>query len=640
VSSLPPPPARDAAPLWREVLERIGDDFGAALGAARARPALAPLEAALQIMQRIEEATIDDPRYIDLLDEAAAKLSATREAAEPGERTAPLTKRLTQLEDAIRACREQSLELIVSLQAQMRGAPARADRKDGGFRASVGLPVLHEVPHAFAETWVEDAEDAEIEAAWEEAQREAAAAEAAPPSDGFEPMAESAGNMSEPSGDLEAELAAIEPLPMEKGAHAHLQRIARDCLEDIGAMGLLRRARGEARWHEGIALFEQRLLENLDALVALGWQGPEPRPDERLDVVAEAQRWAADSAVPDPVRAFARAFVLGCVAGADGVRAAVTALRRSHPLTWDSQMDALALSPSPEVGPAMQRICQDGDPRLSRVALEVLRWRGEADVGTVALLLDHGEPAVRAGAARALGRAPERPAAAQLLAELFDEETDPVVSVAIAQSLCELDPTVGLRALRRVVDAARGGAFEGRVPALVRLLAIAGGAADGDRIAAFFGPHRDVAAAVGWLGSAALGDRWFGWLAEHGADLELRRASADACLRIAGEGSSEAEPTVVHVCELWARRRADFAADKRWRFGKPYAPEASLDELEQPGATGADREAAALELAVLSDGRIRVEPHDWAARQAQVIARARDLLRLERLHRAGSWLAD
>ena len=71
-----------------------------------------------------------------------------------------------------------------------------------------------------------------------------------------------------------------------------------------------------------IASFERRLLENLDALVALG----QPVAARSVDVLAAAQRYAAEAVVADPMRAFARSFVLCCVEGEDTVRAAALAL--------------------------------------------------------------------------------------------------------------------------------------------------------------------------------------------------------------------------------------------------------------------------------------------------------------------------
>src|SRR5690606_28470393 len=99
--------------------------------------------------------------------------------------------------------------------------------------------------------------------------------------------------------------------PAAIGVAADLASIARDCIEDIGALGLLRTVRGEGAWHAGIGRFESRLLACLDALAALG------RPDggEHLDIVAAIELHTRGRAVVDPMRVFAHAFTMACLDG-------------------------------------------------------------------------------------------------------------------------------------------------------------------------------------------------------------------------------------------------------------------------------------------------------------------------------------
>src|SRR5262249_8025298 len=108
----------------------------------------------------------------------------------------------------------------------------------------------------------------------------------------------------------------------------------------IAILSSLRRVQGEERWGSA-ASFEQRLLDNVDALISLGKGGP--GQDRDPGILDQLARYAAEQQ-PDPGRTFARAFVLGCVDGDDTLRALTLALRRSHAYTLASQEEALSLA--------------------------------------------------------------------------------------------------------------------------------------------------------------------------------------------------------------------------------------------------------------------------------------------------------
>lgn len=74
--------------------------------------------------------------------------------------------------------------------------------------------------------------------------------------------------------------------------------------------------------------------------------------------LAEVERWSADGAIPDPTRAFAAAFVLGCVDGEDAARAAALLLRKAPPAraARGAGRGIESLAPSPLIGEAMRRL--------------------------------------------------------------------------------------------------------------------------------------------------------------------------------------------------------------------------------------------------------------------------------------------
>src|SRR5262249_42308875 len=143
-------------------------------------------------------------------------------------------------------------------------------------------------------------------------------------------------------------------------------------------------------WSVGPEAFEERLLKDLDAFMAVG----EPFVSHsgaslRIDVLAALLEGGGDAMGPGPARGFGRAFVLGCVAGDDTAAAAVLALRQSHPITYEAQRDALSLAPHPGLGPLLERMIAEESPPLVRIGLAVLERRREAAFEVVAPLLSH-----------------------------------------------------------------------------------------------------------------------------------------------------------------------------------------------------------------------------------------------------------
>jgi hypothetical protein len=119
-----------------------------------------------------------------------------------------------------------------------------------------------------------------------------------------------------------------------------------------------------------------------------------------------------------------------------------------------------------------------------------------------------------------------------------------------------------------------------------------------------------------------------------GGPTAFEAAAARALGRILGnpaapEGARGAPPLdgLAVDAGFWRRVRASRVAGpvQRLRFGRPYTPEATLDELEAE-ASPATRVDAALELAIVSRGAALLEPFDYVARQRAVLDAARAAL--------------
>ncbi|HZO17216.1 MAG TPA: hypothetical protein VFB62_28255 [Polyangiaceae bacterium] len=613
--------AAQAAPLWREVLERVLTSLSH-YGPVSARKRVArAVERALASMQRLEETGLLDPRHLGTLDDALEEIERASEAAGTLHDHGEASRRLEQVSGAMRRARSETLEEVVRQQAGTPRAAPREPIEEAGLRASIGVPHTHRLVRSFVKP-TQDRDDIDLDEAWRALEREAADAEKGEPIDD---------TLVVPGGGEQAS--------SWDSASLGLRPIARDALEDIGVMGLLRRARGRAPRHDGIAHFEQRLLDNVDALMALSYG------EEAIDVLAEARRFADDAFTYDPMRAFARTFFLGCVDGADPVRAALGALRRSWPYTRDAQVEALALAPNPEVGAAMRRLCAEADPVLVRAALEVLRFRGESDFGTAAILLSHTDSGVRGAAARCLALCDERDAARGALEPALADEENRECAAVMAEALLVLDAPAALAHVRGALrDASRAARPDRADRAYLRLLSVAGSRRDAELLASWASDAPGWIRAVGWFGGASLVPLMFD---RHDGTHDWRaKLMARAIQRLSGETLFDEDRGSQHYVvepRKWPSWWKELGPpeDKRLRFGEPYDARASIAELEASGVRGDDRDNCALELAILG---MHVEPHTWVARQQEALNAARTFLeqdeRVRAWHRAGEWLGE
>lgn len=306
---------------------------------------------------------------------------------------------------------------------------------------------------------------------------------------------------------------------------------------------------------------------------------------------------------------------------------------------------------SPALGPALIEVADEAPPPSAAAALGALRVRRQASLPGCALLLGHPDATVAAAAARCLAAVPERRAAASLLRAVLGDDPEEPLAVAAAESLLALGDPAALAFVRGELTAesnTQALSEEARV-AFVRLLALGGDSADLELFFRSLEPSPRDALAVGWFGHADLVEWLLGSLE---TACEVRRAgprsrssatlagasafeaaAAQAIARIAGGPETMPPPGLEASAwrAWWGRARARLSPAHKHRFGRPYSPEATLDELSG-AASSAARADAALELSIVTAGACGVEPGDWVDRQRAALQSAS-----EHLHRAPPW---
>jgi hypothetical protein len=458
----------------------------------------------------------------------------------------------------------------------------------------------------------------------------------------------------------EAPAAPIRATVVARTPEQHqLDGIARDCLEDVGNMSNLRRPFADGDWLDA-ARFDDRLLANLDALVALGVA--EPGAHARIDVVDPLVSYAGELHQGDFGRAFALSFVLGCFEGEASARAAVSAVRRAHPAALPAHADALRLASGDAIGRATNALLLDARAELVELGLDVLAARREASFASVVAHLSHPSSRVVAAAARCLGGVAEREAAAGALAELLDADDDRVF-FAVVEALAVLGDPQGLLALRERLSLeaeTRGLESDAFVERGLLLLAAIGAATDAALVRALALRGVGHRRALGWFGHPAHVDVLLADLATlasvrpgpaYPSPAEI--ATVEALHRIVGAElrvppalvpETVATTDLVRDPEVWAGAwvavRDRLPRGGRVRFGRPWSGAAVVDELARSGRPG-ERVQLARELAVATHGASRLDVEGWVEAQLRELGRLREGFdRGAWAVNAGTWLGD
>lgn len=384
---------------------------------------------------------------------------------------------------------------------------------------------------------------------------------------------------------------------------------ARECLDTVAVLRSYRQPLPGEVWTLPLGA-ERRMLAQVNAILALG------RP--ALERVAEL---GIDADLPDPGRAFASLFVLGCAAGPawrEPMLALFVAAVRRNPAEGAAAIEAMSLAPNTEVLDGVSRLLASEHPKLRAAAVRVLAFRAALSPQQwVAATLDDDESvALAAACAPVAGIDRERCRAA--LERLLHHRSEGLVRAALRAGL-------GLRleaAHRRAGEIARSN--PGWADAL-QCLAMFGRRSDEDTI-------RAVMAGPQWLSgvrAAALAGR-VGLV----PDLLLLSPPDDAA-----PAQREEIPRALSVItglpfgavenratadRLWARHRDRFVPRHRYRHGQFFHPAVLLRSLKLDAAEQVDprwhlresRQQAYLELVSATEGRVpRFSAYDFVARQ-------------------------
>ncbi|MDB4939203.1 MAG: hypothetical protein JWP87_6175, partial [Labilithrix sp.] len=415
-----------------------------------------------------------------------------------------------------------------------------------------------------------------------------------------------------------------------------LRRVARDCLEDIASLRMLRKPIPSETWLDQ-SPFEQRLLDNVDAFVALG--------EAALPSVT---LFHAEAPAPDPARGFALALTLGCIEGTDTIDVALATMKVSAPLELPGFAEGFVLAPNPAIATELEPLLDAPNPALCAVALDVLAARGALPLDTAERVLRRGDPALASKLARALGLAVPKAKAISVLSDMLDAgASDELFAVACESLLRRGDGAVR----QRLRDTIRARSSKPRVAAATALLAISGRRDDAALLAEglAFAPTEASVRALGRHGSAALLPTLLALLETEDAPIALAAADALDFITNAGlrettqvpwtpgvtppDGSpppTRAVSTVIVARVPWeqwyAKNRVRLDSLGKLRTGLPFAPSMIVDELDGTAAP-ARRIEAAFELVVATGVGARLSTTDWVARQKQHLGEVREHVR-------------
>lgn len=413
------------------------------------------------------------------------------------------------------------------------------------------------------------------------------------------------------------------------GDSAQLWALARECFEDIGSLGNLRRLYDHEPWVDATK-FEQRLLDSYDAVVSL--ELPLDPAGPRLGLAEALYAYATEWTIPDYGRTFTLAFTLCCLDSEIAMRWVTLALRRSNPKTFPAFVDAFVLGSNPAIDRALAELCRSDDPALVDVALEAMTRRGKADMASVVLVLMRPSVSLVSKAIALATRLPSA-SALPLLYRLLDH-ADPIIAAHSAAALTTLGDGRGPKHLRALLQQSRTDESQNRLARQIAFesLCLLGSSFDRSLLAV---EANAIAENIPWLG-------WHGHPDHLPTLIEAARRAARAgtypeCDRIVVGlermcGPGAPRPGGFGAVEFDARLSAYIAAfeqrrplsAERLRLGLAWSPTAIVNELSERTTPQGVRPVLARELAIATRGSVHLDIAGWAVLQQRILAAARD----------------
>lgn len=439
---------------------------------------------------------------------------------------------------------------------------------------------------------------------------------------------------------------ARDPLPKLTSAE-FAQQNARLCFEEVTMVGMARLPMLNEPWRT-METFDQRMLNSIDAIIALG-----------PDALAQLEPWVVDSPAPDPFRVWAITMVLGCVEGRDSLASAERAFQRvvlADDAATVQFARALKLIPHAGVVPLARKLLRDPKPAhrglgvdvlvaKEAIAPEELEWAAFAEPELVApALLPFAlskHPRVRDAVNHAY--ALPGPAVRHAVWEAMAVSNDPRFTYTLYQEL--------------------GGELHDDA---VLMLGALGGQADVEQLFKLFSAERKpiLASALGWAGDAAHIEPLMQTL--KGKDGDLALAAAFALERITAAGlfeevevppeqleepeapepitGDEPEPLAKLVSDprdvpepgspdlmnfptvdfnrwyrWWKENSKRFVPGQRFRRGVPYTPLVSWNELDAAPCTPGERRMLQRELVYRSGAFVPFSVDWFVPRQEQAL---------------------
>jgi len=453
---------------------------------------------------------------------------------------------------------------------------------------------------------------------------------------------------------------AYEPAVEEREV---LRALARDTLEDIGSLGNLRHPIPTETWLDQ-APFEQRLLNNVDYFASLG-----------AGVLGHVAIYHRESEVPDPMRAFALSFTLGCIEGRDLMGLVVSVLKQRPPEEWPGFVDGLTLAPNPAIDEVLPELLTHPNLGLVGLAVDVLGERGTLPKDVVGWVRGRENPDLDVRLSRALARNLDQETATLALEDLFRRSVDlgdDALFAATTRALLSRGHSPTREALRDELATRRSAA---RTLVGLELLGIAGHPDDLpfllEAVQLLELPPPHVLRALGRYGHLALFPFLVDVLRRFEGEEAVVEAAGEALDRISAAGLRKKveEPwetglppelqgaadavgapkpmrTVEKVIldpaswDAWAKEHlGELDTRKKHRGGEPFRPLFVIDELEAKTTPWKQRPDAAFEAACILGSLQGFRTDDWVAtQQAKLAELRRDANSLDGA--PGSWWFD